>query len=528
MNKFKREFLKRRTVAIFLMAMMFFGCIAPLDIGVYADDGDKYTITFIDGVTDKVISEQEVEEGHDADEPEPDTHHGYIFTGWDSDKWKNVSEDATITALYSEKKIKITIKGKTASVAYTGKEQSVTGYEVEVVCEPASLFERDKLTGPGTAVAKGTNPGTYKMGLTKDMFNYDYDPDEYDVTIEVTDGELKIGEVPRPATPAGLSHKAEYEKIKLWWKPVKSTYGKDGKVYYEVRTGNKVVKTGLTTTELRFFFDPYPGSKTGEAQGSLKNAGKARKPSYKVYSYIIHPVTGAKYYCATPATRSNIGVIHPMYVVVTIKRNTKLYTGKSGNKYDGTAKKNHHYVAIGGSRVNGENKRVVVKVNGKLRYIKSGDVKIEYMTYYSKSTYSKAAVESFVNTAANGSPLPSSAKSKKYPKRLIWVNTYNQHVYLFTWQNNKWVTHKDYPNGILCNTGKELTPYGKFTISNKWAVKKATGTRWWCIFNAVGIHEKLGDALGKPASGGCVRIPDAIAKRFYKELVRVGYTVLVY
>jgi hypothetical protein len=93
---------------------------------------------------------------------------------------------------------------------------------------------------------------------------------------------------------------------------------------------------------------------------------------------------------------------------------------------------------------------------------------------------------------------------------------------------NKWAIYSDYPYGLLCNTGKELTPYGVLRVANKWAKKPTTGTKWWCIFHSVGIHEKLGDALGKPTSGGCVRIADAYAYRFYSELIKVGTTVFVY
>ena len=59
------------------------------------------------------------------------------------------------------------------------------------------------------------------------------------------------------------------------------------------------------------------------------------------------------------------------------------------------------------------------------------------------------------------------------------------------------------------------------------AKKIKTGTKWWSIFNHVGIHEKLGDALGKPASGGCVRIQDGEAKWFYDNIPK-GTAILIY
>jgi hypothetical protein len=161
-------------------------------------------------------------------------------------------------------------------------------------------------------------------------------------------------------------------------------------------------------------------------------------------------------------------------------------------------------------------------------YARSGDVNILKMKYNFKQPYSKKHVEGFINDGIdNGKKLTSNPKM--HGKKLIWVNTYNQRVYLFTWDkaDKKWVISSRYPKGLPCNTGKELTPYGIFHVTSKWDVKESTGTRWWCIFNSVGIHEKLGDALGHPASGGCVRIPDADARWFYFNVGKMT-TVLVY
>ena len=59
-----------------------------------------YTVTFIDGITGKVIDEQIVPEGEAADEPTPPKHEGYVFIGWDK-SFDEVTEDMTVTALYA-------------------------------------------------------------------------------------------------------------------------------------------------------------------------------------------------------------------------------------------------------------------------------------------------------------------------------------------------------------------------------------------------------------------------------------------
>ena len=79
----------------------------------------------------------------------------------------------------------VKIAGNTKTVTYNGKEQTVTGYEI--TSNPANAT----VTLVGTAIASGTDAGTYPMGLKPSDFtatspNYDK------VTVEVTDGWLEI------------------------------------------------------------------------------------------------------------------------------------------------------------------------------------------------------------------------------------------------------------------------------------------------------------------------------------------------
>ena len=62
-----------------------------------------YTVTFVDGLTHEniqVIANRECHENVDA--PAAPEHAGYVFKGWDSEAYKNVTSDLTITALYEE------------------------------------------------------------------------------------------------------------------------------------------------------------------------------------------------------------------------------------------------------------------------------------------------------------------------------------------------------------------------------------------------------------------------------------------
>ncbi|MBQ7870691.1 MAG: S8 family serine peptidase, partial [Oscillospiraceae bacterium] len=67
----------------------------------------KYTVTFVDGVTGETISTQEVDECLDATLPEAPQHEGYTFLRWDDDG-KFITDNLTITAEYAINSYKVT------------------------------------------------------------------------------------------------------------------------------------------------------------------------------------------------------------------------------------------------------------------------------------------------------------------------------------------------------------------------------------------------------------------------------------
>ena len=82
----------------------------------------------------------------------------------------------------------VTITGNAATLKYDGTEQSVTGYAV--ACSNG-LYTANDFDFTGAAVAKGTNVGTYKMGLDKGQFS-NASANFSNVTFVVEDGWLKI------------------------------------------------------------------------------------------------------------------------------------------------------------------------------------------------------------------------------------------------------------------------------------------------------------------------------------------------
>lgn len=133
---------------------------------------------------------------------------GYEFIGWSTKSGEQKVEfekgdDARADTngsndLYAQwkstqitDKITVTIKGNTSTVTYDGAEQEVTGYTVE---SSDKRYTVSDFTFSGTAVAKGTNAGTYPMNLTANQFK-NTNTNFTNVEFVVTDGKLTINPV---------------------------------------------------------------------------------------------------------------------------------------------------------------------------------------------------------------------------------------------------------------------------------------------------------------------------------------------
>lgn len=101
--------------------------------------------------------------------------------------------------------VTITITGNKDSKVYNGEEQKVEGYEVEISNE---LYTEADFTFSGEAVAKETDVNTYPMGLTEDQFANNND--NFDVTFNVTDGELEITPLAVTVTIVGANNTTDY------------------------------------------------------------------------------------------------------------------------------------------------------------------------------------------------------------------------------------------------------------------------------------------------------------------------------
>ena len=129
----------------------------------------------------------------------PDPDHNILYAVWKQDI-----------------KVTVTITGNTDTVNYNGSEQSVTGYSVAIAysangspIEGGGYSESD-FTFSGEAVAKGTNKGTYQMGLAPSQFTNN-NTNFAEVVFVVNDGWLKINAKTAAVTITGIKKSADYD-----------------------------------------------------------------------------------------------------------------------------------------------------------------------------------------------------------------------------------------------------------------------------------------------------------------------------
>ena len=157
---------------------------------------------------------------------------GYKAGAWDTTPAAGtpITANTTYTYTYVEKEtIVIKITGASGSNEYDGNEHSVSGYTVEIP-EGAGITEADiKFTGNDEA--KGTDAGTYPMGMSADDFSVD--SADYTVVFDVEDGTLTIA-------PKKVKVTADDKTKKQGDKDPDLTYKVDGLI------GNDTIKVNIS------------------------------------------------------------------------------------------------------------------------------------------------------------------------------------------------------------------------------------------------------------------------------------------
>ena len=195
--------------------------------------------------------------------------------------------------------VTVTITGNAATLKYDGTEQSVTGYAV--ACSNG-LYTANDFDFTGAAVAKGTNVGTYKMGLDKGQFS-NTSANFSNVTFVVEDGWLKIegGQIDANAitwTTQDVQKVYDGKPLSAFAARATDKHGNELNVEYSI--------DGKTWT-----FDP--------AEISLTHFGSQK---------VLLRATGSNYAAGQYATSSENIMINKRPVTLTSASANKVYDGK--------------------------------------------------------------------------------------------------------------------------------------------------------------------------------------------------------
>ncbi|MDO4176116.1 MAG: InlB B-repeat-containing protein [Bacillota bacterium] len=104
----------------------------------------------------------------------------------------NITKEEGTLAVSELGGVIVQIKENSGSKVYNGSEQKIEGYEVVSISDPK--YKESDITFNGTAVAKGTDVGTYDMELTPEDFG-NKNKNFKDVEFQIIDGQLTITQV---------------------------------------------------------------------------------------------------------------------------------------------------------------------------------------------------------------------------------------------------------------------------------------------------------------------------------------------
>lgn len=217
---------------------------------------------------------------------------------------------------------------------------------------------------------------------------------------------------------------------------------------------------------------------------------------------------------------AEVAAIHPLQFKATVTANI---TAKPANS------KSKKQLVKKGTQVTVISLATICKVelaNGQQVYIARAKLTLD-SSIYSKKAYSRSLKEAFVNQNGYSSPT----------KYLIWVSTYTQQYTLYTGSAGKWKILRT----AKVSTGKAATPTSiricRITKKEeKWTYDDGRYQAPIVYFySGNAFHSRLHNSdgsiadatIGRPASGGCVRMYDEDVTYIYKNCP-IGTTVIIY
>ncbi|WP_302539725.1 InlB B-repeat-containing protein [Holdemanella biformis] len=251
---------------------------------------------------------------------------------------KKVEGDLRVTAEDGE--VVVTITGHSDSVEYDGNEKSVSGYDVTIT--EGSKYTTDDFTFNGNAEAKGTEAGTYSMGLNADQFTNTND-NYTQVTFIVNDGTLTI-------TPKSINPDDEKNGITVT-DPENSTYDGNEHINGLTVTDSKLNTTLVEGTDYTL---TYSGDliNVGTVTITIKGIGNYTGEFTKTYQilpreYTVTTNTDSKVYDGNPLTAG--GTVNNLVKDETVNltmTGSQTDVGTSDNTYElnwtGSAKESNY------------------------------------------------------------------------------------------------------------------------------------------------------------------------------------------
>ena len=252
--------------------------------------------------------------------------------------------DLIVTAEDGE--VVVTITGRSDSVEYDGNEKSVSGYEVTIT--EGSKYTTDDFTFNGTAEAKGTEAGTYSMGLNADQFTNTND-NYTQVTFIVNDGTLTIN--PKSITPDGPDTPKEEKTGITVTDPENSIYDGNEHINGLTVTDSKLNTTLVENTDYTL---TYSGDliNVGTVTITIKGIGNYTGEFTKTYQilpreYTVTTNTDSKVYDGNPLTAG--GTVNNLVDGETVNltmTGSQTDVGTSDNTYElnwtGSAKESNY------------------------------------------------------------------------------------------------------------------------------------------------------------------------------------------
>ena len=251
-----------------------------------------------------------------------------------------VEGDLVVTAQDGE--VVVTITGHSDTVDYDGNEKTVQGYDVTIT--EGSKYTTSDFTFNGNAEAKGTEAGTYLMGLNADQFTNTND-NFTQVTFIVNDGSLTIN--PKSIVPDGPNTPEDEKTGITVTDPINSTYDGNEHINGLTVTDSKLNTTLVENTDYTL---AYSGNliNVGTVTITIKGIGNYTGEFTKTYQilpreYTVTTNTDSKVYDGTALTAGGTvnNLVKDETVVFTIT-GSQTNVGTSDNtyelKFEGTAK----------------------------------------------------------------------------------------------------------------------------------------------------------------------------------------------